>query len=263
MENSEFLDVLLSNNVRELKHYLKISNILYKKTKTNIIFKISIDEYPMEWNISYKKNSFLNAICDCKFSRESYFEIKRLLSFYFNFLYKNPITSIEYFEYKPNNNITLSIDNGETMKMTIDYFYRDIPKRKVSLPKILGDFKMIIFALIGAGISASEYILYSKLNLQWLNILMAVFSVIFMVASCYILSRISECTVKKSFLYSIVLPTIYFAAVFIFLIILNTKNMPDVPVRMITCMYWSFYAMPAFVIVGLIAILFFIGVSYA
>jgi hypothetical protein len=92
---------------------------------------------------------------------------------------------------------------------------------------------------------------------------MAIFSVLYMMVSCYILSRLADFERKKSSIISIVLPIVYWLIVFVALIILNNAYIPDISTRLVVCTYWAFYAMPAFILIISVALLLFVGASYA
>ena len=175
---TELFNIILENNIKLLKRYLKKNKISFKKTKTNILFETGIDEYKIEWNILYNKNYISKAFCNCDSLLRSYSEFRHFLSENFVYMYKNPITNIEYYEGKTNNNIRLNIDNNETLNINIDVIKQEKPKRKISKIDVVEILKMIGFALFGVGLSTCEYILYNWLNLVWLNILMAIFSVL-------------------------------------------------------------------------------------
>ena len=260
---TELFNIILENNIKLLKSYLKKNKISFKKTKTNILFETGIDENKIEWNILYNKNYVSKAFCNCDSSLRSYLKFKHFLSDNFAYMYKNPITNIEYYEGKTNNNILLNIDNKKTLNINIEVIKQEKSKRKISTTDVVEILKMIGFALLGVGLSTCEYILYNWLNLVWLNILMAIFSVLYMTVSCYIISRLADFEREKSSIISIVLPIVYWLIVFVFLIILNNAYIPDISTRLVVCTYWAFYAMPAFILVISLLILLFIGAGYA
>ena len=259
---TELFNIILENNIKLLKRYLKKNKISFKKTKTNILFETGIDEYKIEWNILYNKNYISKVFCNCDSSLRSYSEFRHFLSEKFFYMYKNPITNIEYYEGKTNNNILLNIDNKETLNINIEVMKQEKSKRKISKTDVVEILKMIGFALFGVGLSTCEYILYNWLNLVWLNILMAIFSVLYMTVSCYILSRLSDFERKKSSIISIVLPIVYWLIVFVALIILNNAYIPDISTRLVVCTYWAFYAMPAFILVISLLVLLFLGAGH-
>ena len=259
----ELFNIILENNIKLLKRYLKKNKISFKKTKTNILFETGFDENIIEWNILYKKNYISKAFCNCDSSLRSYSGFMQFLSENFIYMYKNPITNIEYYERKTNNNILLNIDNKEILNINIEVIKQEKSKRKISKTDVVEVLKMIGFALLGVGLSTCEYILYNWLNLVWLNILMAIFSVLYMTVSCYILSRLADFERKKSIIISIVLPVVYWLIVFVALIILNNAYIPDISTRLVVCTYWAFYAMPAFILIISVALLLFAGASYA
>ena len=260
---TELFNIILENNIKLLKRYLKKNKISFKKTKTNILFETGIDENKIEWNILYSKNYVSKAFCNCDSSLRSYSEFMHFLSENFVYMYKNPITNIEYYEGRKNNNILLNIDNKETLNINIEVIKQEKSKRKISKTDVVEILKMIGFALLGVGLSTCEYILYNSLNLVWLNILMSIFSVLYMSVSCYILSRLADFERKKSIIISIVLPIVYWLIAFVALIILNNANIPDISTRLVVCTYWAFYAMPAFILVISLLVLLFLGAGYA
>ena len=93
----ELFNILLENNIKSLKRYLKKSNIPFEKNKTNIVFEASIDEYNTKWDVFYKKNSVLKAFCTCDESIKSSSEFRHYLSKFYIFMYKNPLTNFEYY----------------------------------------------------------------------------------------------------------------------------------------------------------------------
>jgi hypothetical protein len=260
---TELFNIILENNIKLIKRYLKKNKISFKKTKTNILFEIGIDENKIEWNILYKKNYISKAVCNCDSSLRSYSEFIHFLSDNFVYMYKNPITNIEYYEGKTNKKILLNIDNKGTLNINILVIKQGKSKRKIYKTDLVEILKMIGFALLGVGFSTCEYILYNCLKLVWLNILMAIFSVLYMMFSCYIISRLSYCERKKSSIISIVLPIVYWLIVFVALIILNNANIPDISTRLVVCTYWAFYAMPAFILLISLLVLLFLGAGYA
>ena len=261
----EILNTMLDKNIKNLKHYLKKDNIPFEKTKTNIIFETKNDGCNIEWNVLYKKNLILKVYCNCvnESSFKACTEFKTFLSKNFIFMYKNPITNIDYYECKANDNVLLNVENNQRVKINIEFVNQEKPKRRINKKDIVEILEMIGFTIFGVGISVIEYILYNWLNLQWLNILMAVLSVLFMMISCYIIFRCADFDKKKSSIISIVLPVVYWLIVFGVLLILNNKYIPDVPMKLVTCMYWAFYAMPAFILIISVALLLFVGASYA
>ena len=118
---TELFNIILENNIKLLKRYLKKNKISFKKTKTNILFETGFDENKIEWNILYKKNYISKAFCNCAQSLRSYSEFKYYLSEHFVYMYKNPITNFEYYEGKENNNILLNIENGQTLMKVLKY----------------------------------------------------------------------------------------------------------------------------------------------
>ena len=260
---TELFNIILENNIKLLKRYLKKNKISFKKTKTNILFETGIDENKIEWNILYNKNYISKAFCNCNPSLKSYSEFKHYLSEHFVYMYKNPITNIEYYEGKTNNNILLNIDNKEVLNIDIEMVKQEKSKKKISKTDVVEILKMIGFVLFGVGLSTCEYILYNWLNIVWLNILMAIFSALYMAVSCYILSRLADTERKKSSIISIVLPIVYWLIVFVALIILNNAYIPDISTRLVVCTYWAFYAMPAFILVISLLVLLFVGAGYA
>ena len=260
---TELFNIILENNIKLLKRYLKKNKISFKKTKTNIIFETKNDGCNIEWNILHKKNLILKVFCICESSFKACTEFKTFLSKNFIFMYKNPITNIEYYESKRNDNVLLNIENDQLVKINIEFINQEKSKRKISKTDVVEILKMIGFTLLGVGLSTCEYILYNWLNLVWLNILMAIFSVLYMTVSCYIISRLADIGRKKSSIISIVLPVVYWLLVFGVLLYLNNKSIPDISTRLVTCMYWAFYAMPAFILIITVALLFIVGASYA
>ena len=258
----ELFNILLENNIKSLKRYLKKSNIPFEKNKTNIVFEASIDEYNTKWDVFYKKNSVLKAFCTCDESIKSSSEFRHYLSKFYIFMYKNPLTNFEYYENKTTDTITLEIHEGEIFKLNIAFIEQYRQKEKKKTTDVVEILKMIGFALLGVGLSTCEYILYNWLNLVWLNILMAIFSVLYMTVSCYIISRLADFGRKKSSIISIVLPMVYWLIVFVALIILNNAYIPDISTRLVVCTYWAFYAMPAFILVISLLVLLFLGAGH-
>ena len=129
---TELFNIILENNIKLLKSYLKKNKISFEKTKTNILFETGIDENKIEWNILYSKNYISKAFCNCDSSLRSYSEFKHFLSKNFVYMYKNPITKIEYYESKTNNNIFLNIVNQETLNINIEIMKQEKSKRKIS-----------------------------------------------------------------------------------------------------------------------------------
>ena len=179
------------------------------------------------------------------------------------------IAKVEYYESYIDKNISISVETMQTFRMIITFkfanrfSYRGIVEKNSFASNIAETVFWVVTIFIGLALSITGYLLYNLVNLEWLNILMAVISALFMIISVLFLCLISDWTIKQSIIFSIILPILYWVIVFLILLFICKGQIPDFGDRAIMSVYFAFYAMPAYVIVILVALLCLAALSYA
>ena len=261
--NPEIFNVLYTCDARDLTRYLNKSNISFENIGNVIKFSIEEDEYNIEWVVVFKNNRILKAYATCDYSFDSIPNFKKFLSEKFVVDDEDENTNIIIYRSNINANLTLNIDNNDSSKLEINFEYKKKPKKTFYKTDLIAIFRIVIFAIIGLCISVADYLLYYYENILWLNILMAVISVLFMSVTCYILARREKLDKTVAIVISTLGPVICWILVFAALIFLTHKVETDKATRLINCAFWAFYAMPAFIIVILVVLLIACGLAYA
>lgn len=262
--NPEIFNVLYTCDARDLTRYLNKSNISFENIGNVIKFSIEEDEYNIEWVVVFENNRILKASATCDYSFDSIPHFKKFLFEKFIVDDEDENTNIIVYRSNINANLTLNIDNNDSSKLKLTFKYnKKKPKKTFSKTDLIAIFRIVIVAIIGLGVSVAGYLLYYYENILWLNILMAVISVIFMSVACYILARRENIDKTVANVISTLGPVIYWILVFAALIFLTHKVEMDKVTRVINCVFWAFYAMPAFIIVILVVLLIACGLAYA
>lgn len=119
----------------------------------------------------------------------------------------------------------------------------------------------IVLALAGAGLSALFFLQYIKWNNTFLTIATAIFSVAYMAGSIVLLEKMDS-AIDFSWKIPVLFPLSYTAIVFLILLFLVHKQIPDNPMRILDCLMWSIYTMPSFIIVIVLVALVMVAMSY-
>ena len=261
--NTEIFNVLYTCDARDLTRYLNKSNISFENIGNVIKFSIEEDEYNIEWVVSFENNRILKANATCDYSFDSIPNFKKFLSEKFIVDDEDENTNIIIYRSNINANLTLNIDNSDSSKFEINFEYKKKPKKTFYKTNLIAIFRIAIFAIIGLGISVADYLLYYYENILWLNIFMAVISVLFMSVTCYILARRENIDKTVAIVISVFGPVIYWILVFAAILALYRNEEMDIATRLINSAFWAFYAMPAFIIVILVVLLVACCLAYA
>lgn len=119
----------------------------------------------------------------------------------------------------------------------------------------------VVLALAGAGLSALFFLQYIKWNNTFLTIATAIFSFAYMAGSIVLLQKMDS-AIDFSWKIPVLFPLSYTAIVFLILLFLVHKQIPDNPMRILDCLMWSIYTMPSFIIVIALVALVMVAMSY-
>ncbi len=119
----------------------------------------------------------------------------------------------------------------------------------------------IVLALAGAGLSALFFLQYIKWNNPSLTIATAIFSFAYMAGSIILLEKMDS-AIDFSWKLPVLFPLSYTAIVFLILLFLVHKQIPNNPTRILDCLMWSIYTMPSFIIVIALVALVMVAMSY-
>ncbi len=120
----------------------------------------------------------------------------------------------------------------------------------------------VVLSLVGAGLSALFFLQYIKWNNTVLTVATAVFSLAYMTGSMILLGKMNS-AIDLNWKVPVLFPLSYIAIVFLILLFLVHKQIPENPMRILDCLMWSIYTMPSFIIVIVLVILVIAAMSYA
>ena len=121
---------------------------------------------------------------------------------------------------------------------------------------------LTLLALAGAVLSALFLLQYHLLGNTALSVLAAILSFAYMACSRLLLGKTTR-TTELNWKVPVLFPLSYIAIVFLALLFLVHKQIPENPTRILDCLMWSIYAMPSFIIVIWLAVLAIAALSYA
>ena len=116
-----------------------------------------------------------------------------------------------------------------------------------------------ILGLIGLGLTILFIYLYHTYNDITVNVLCAIFSLIYMEFVVVLISLREKESLLNTLKVAAFLPVIYILIVFIVLVILGLGPIIENPVMLLNCLMWTIYSMPAFIIVVAVVILCLLG----
>ena len=118
-----------------------------------------------------------------------------------------------------------------------------------------------LVGLLGLGLSILFFYLYNHANYTWLTIVSAVVSYAYMSGCIFIYGK-DQALFQYRLKWSLLLPIIYTTVIFLFLLFIEQKGIPENPSRVLDCLLWAVYTMPAFIIVIALALLVLAGLAY-
>ncbi len=121
---------------------------------------------------------------------------------------------------------------------------------------------LALLALAGAVLSALFLLQYHLLGNTALSVLAAILSFAYMACSMLLLGKTTR-TTELNWKVPVLFPLSYIAIVFLALLFLVHKQIPENPTRILDCLMWSIYAMPSFIIVIWLVVLVIAALSYA
>ena len=120
----------------------------------------------------------------------------------------------------------------------------------------------VVLALAGAGLSTLFFLQYIKWNNTFLTIMTAILSFAYMIGSIVLLEKMNS-AIDPNWKLPILFPLSHITIVFLVLLFLMHKQIPENPMRILDCLMWSIYTMPSFIIVIVLAVLVFAALGYA
>ncbi|MBQ7378997.1 MAG: hypothetical protein IJW70_04865 [Clostridia bacterium] len=121
---------------------------------------------------------------------------------------------------------------------------------------------LALLALAGAGLSVLFILQYSLMSNTALTILSSILSFAYMAGSMLLLGKTGTPPVKN-WKTAILFPLSYTVIVFLILLFLMQKQIPENPMRILDCLMWSIYSMPSFIIVIALIVLVLAAMAYA
>ncbi len=161
-----------------------------------------------------------------------------------------------------DGNINIFVEITQVFRMRISFVREGINTNHREKKNARENIYLALNIVLGLGLSSICYFLYNSINLKWLNILMAVVSIVFMFMSCFFLLEMDGSR-KKTLKISMIFSLVYWVAVFVFLLIINQNSIPDIGQRAIHLIYYAIYAMPSYIVVVIVAFLIMAAASYA
>ncbi len=124
---------------------------------------------------------------------------------------------------------------------------------------ILSIICISILGLIGLGLTILFIYLYQTYNDITVNVLCAIFSLIYMEFVVVLISIREKESLLNTLTVAVFLPVVYIFIVFIVLVILGLEPIIEKPIMLLNCLMWTIYSMPAFIIVFAVVILCLLG----
>lgn len=229
-----------------------------------ICFETHFENETQEWYAEYKKDKilFLFFFCESENPNDSS-AIRDQLKRNYLFVNHDNMAKVDNYVCTSDGNINIFVETTQVFRMRISFVPEGINTNHREKKNARENIYLALNIVLGLGLSAVCYLLYNLINLKWLNILMAVFSILFMFMSCFFLSLGMDGSRKKALKISIIFSLVYWVAVFVFLLIINQNSIPDIGQRVIDSAYYAIYAMPSYIVVVIVAILIMAAASYA
>jgi hypothetical protein len=265
MKESKFIiyDFIFSSRKKNLEKSLKEYGIPYKDANNTICFETHFENETQKWYAEYKKDKilFLSFFCESENPDDSS-AIRDQLKRNYLFVNHDTMAMVDNYVCTSDRNINIFVEITQVFRIRISF----VPEG-INTNHIVKDSKENIYLalniVLGLGLSSICFFLYNLINLKWLNILMAVFSIVFMLVSCLFLSLGMDGSRKKSLIVSVIFSLVYWGVVFVFLLIINQNSIPDIGQRVVNSTYYAIYAMPAYIVVVIVAFLIMAAASYA
>lgn len=264
MKDSKFIiyDYTFSSRKRILLKSLNKYGITYNINDNKIYFETKFENETQKWYAEYKKNKILLLSFYCESENKfASTKIKNQLNKNYCCVNHDVLAKVDYYESSSDENVKISVGITQSFMMIVSF----VPVEKYGYRKHRDkvDIKEIVFyvanAIFGLGLSVACYLFYYFFNLKWLNILMAVISVSYTIVSIYFLLIKMECTKKKAFLINTCFSVLYWLVTFVILLIVTLNSNLDLGPRIVDLIYYSFYAMPSYMVVVAIILLFLVG----
>ncbi|RIA77733.1 hypothetical protein EI71_00886 [Anaeroplasma bactoclasticum] len=265
MKESKFIiyDFIFSSRKKNLEKSLKEYGIPYKDANNTICFETHFENETQKWYAEYKKDKilFLSFFCESENPDDSS-AIRDQLKRNYLFVNHDTMAMVDNYVCTSDRNINIFVEITQVFRIRISF----VPEGINTNHRVKDSKENIYLALnivLGLGLSSICFFLYNLINLKWLNILMAVFSIVFMLVSCFFLSLGMDGSRKKSLIVSVIFSLVYWGVVFVFLLIINQNSIPDIGQRVVNSTYYAIYAMPSYIVVVIVAFLIMAAASYA
>lgn len=265
MKESKFIiyDYIFSSRKKNLEKSLKEYGIPYKDANNTICFETHFENETQKWYAEYKKDKilFLSFFCESENPDDSS-AIRDQLKRNYLLVNHDTMAKVDNYVCVSDGNINISVEITQVFRMRISFVREGINTNHKGKKNARENIYLALNIVLGFGLSFICYFLYNSINLKWLNILMAAVSIVFMFVSCFFLLKM-EWSRKKALKITIIFSLVYWLAVFVFLLIINQNNIPDMRQRAIHSIYYAIYAMPSFIVVVIVAFLIMAAASYA
>ena len=120
-----------------------------------------------------------------------------------------------------------------------------------------------IVGVVGLGLTILFIYLYNTYHNLTLTIITSILSFAYMIGFFIVMFVKDSTMVKRPVLFTILFPMIYISIVFLILLFLMHKAIPENPMIILDFLFWAIYTVPAFIVVIFLLILLLIGMGYA
>ena len=120
-----------------------------------------------------------------------------------------------------------------------------------------------IVGVVGLGLTILFIYLYNTYHNLTLTIITSILSFAYMIGVFIVIFVKDSTMVKRPVLFTILFPLIYISIVFLILLFLMHKAIPENPMIILDFLFWAIYTVPAFIVVIFLLILLLIGMGYA
>ena len=211
MKESKFIiyDYIFSSRKKNLEKSLREYGIPYKDANNTICFETHFENETQKWYAEYKKDKilFLSFFCESENPNDSS-AIRDQLKRNYLFVNHDTMAMVDNYVCVSDENINISVEITQVFRMRISFVPEGI-NRNYKVKDSKENIYLALNIVLGLGLSVVCYLLYNLINLKWLNILMAVFSIVFMLVSCFFLSLEIEWSRKKALKISMIFSLVY------------------------------------------------------
>lgn len=237
----KFYDYEFPFNVEAFENALKKYGIYYEKAEKTIKFETVIDGEGYEFNVDYIEDKIETIYISASINSSDAIKTQ------FNKDYECIYDYLSKREYSNKKDLSIIIEVEDRVRITVKY------EKQPTRLSIHLNTSLILLTIFGPLFSIAAYLLYAYLNIEWLNILMAIVCALYMfIDSFFIFFKASN---KKSILSkvfkAIVFPLAYWLIVFLVILIFNLIVNPGLPSHM--SFLWAVYSMPSFALVIIVA----------